>query len=174
MNFNSVLALLLYTRGDDLKDAIQYARSGLKIADDAASRVDRELKRTEAAVSSDKLRSMESRFRTAQQRFRNTIAYLSAQAGDSEFTARLYAKENYNLSHDDPVTIDTYGYVKMAFAARKIPPSFDEILEAKRLFEEAISYVKAPTDEDKGPNLRIRLTIEHHLDQAKDLLNRRQ
>jgi len=75
MNFNLLLARLLSVQGDDLKDAIQYARTGLKIADDAASRVDFASKRTDTAISSDKLGRMVSRFRTAKQLFKNEIAY---------------------------------------------------------------------------------------------------
>ena len=175
MNFNLTLAILLYTQGDDLKEARQYLQMGLKIADDAASRVDFELKRTDAAVSKDKLHAMEKRFRAAKRLFKNTIAYWSAKAGDSPFTARLYAKENYDLYPDDPEIIDTYGYVRMAFAARKIPPDFDEILEAKRLFEEAISSIKTiktPTAVDKKAKQRTQLILEQHLEQAKELLLR--
>jgi len=62
----------------------------------------------------------------------------------------------------------------MAFAAREIPPNFDEILEAKRLFEEAIFYVKTQTNEYKKSKLQTRSIIEQHLEQAKDLLKRRQ
>lgn len=51
------------------------------------------------------------------------------------------------------------------------PPDYDEILEAKQLFEEALSYLRRlPDGEDKRVSTLI---VEHHWSQAEDLLSRR-
>ena len=67
---------------------------------------------------------------------KNFLAYVSAREGVRKFEALQYAKHNYDHRNKLfktfwPTIIDTYGYVKMAFEARKSSPNFDEIEESK-------------------------------------------
>lgn len=98
-----------------------------------------------------------------------------------KFESLLYAKHNYDnrekLSSSMKLQIiDTYGYVKMAFAARKDPPDFDEIKQAKALFLEALSHVESLPEKDRYSIARKRVTKNtflSHLQQADRLLKSR-
>ena len=109
---------------------------------------------------------------------KNALAYVSAREGVRKFEALQYAKENYErrsnlLPKDRPRIIDTYGYVKMAFEARKSSPNFDKIADARALFKEAIShqaalYEENPSNLDKHAS--VMKVLRRHLEQANKLL----
>ena len=91
----------------------------------------------------------------------------------------LNAKHNYDKIQEEqvasmkPQIIDTYGYVKMAFEARKDLPDFDEIEQAKALFQEALTLVKRLPDSNRYAIESKRIakqTFQFHLQKADRVL----
>ena len=109
---------------------------------------------------------------------KNSLAYVSAREGIRKFEALRYAKNNYDhrtklYVQDQPLLIDTYGYVKMAFEARKNNPNSDEIAEARALFKEAISHQEVIYEKnliDLNKNASTMKVLRAHLEQANKLL----
>ena len=113
----------------------------------------------------------------------NFLAFVSAEEGVRKFEALKYAKHNYEnrnkLPMDFwPVIIDTYGYVKMAFEARKNSPNFDEITETRALFKEAIFRQEALYQKHLSQknligldeNASVMKLLRAHLEEANKLL----
>ena len=173
-NLNHHLSYFLYYSGYDSESIFRYSDKALKIARDTGSRID---KWEKCKIDSEqcKLPEVKKRFEKTERWAKNFLAYFSADLGVRKFMALRYAKENYdNL---DKLTglmktksIDTYGYVKMAFAVRKVPTNFDEIKQAKTLFEEAQSYVPEQAHDAIEVKHYANKILRSHLEQANRLL----
>ena len=87
--------------------------------------------------------------------------------------ALQFAEQNYDAREKigrlmKPSVIDTFGYVKMAFAARKAPPNFDEIEQARALFQEALVHQESLPASNSSRTRKK--TFQSHLEQATRLL----
>ena len=178
-NIHFTLARYLYDTEHDSENIFRHLDKALKIAQDALDRIDKWKQLTTKNDTLEKLLSAEKRFKKLERWAKNFLAYFSAQEGVRKFEALGYAKENYDSIEEElyPAMktqyIDTYGYVKMAFAARKVPPDFDEIEEAKALFKEAVSHTKSLSEETryKRESKRIsKKTFRFHLQEADRFL----
>ena len=171
-NINFVLARFLYFSEYDHESIFPYLDKALKIAQDTLDRINKK-KRTISSDEQSKLLEAEERFARLERWAKNRLAYFSAQVGLRKFEALRYAEENYDdreklFPFMRLQVIDTYGYVKMAFAARKVPPDFDEIEKAKALFKEVMSYAEMfPPSEPKRVGKKL---IRSSLQRADRLL----
>lgn len=146
---NIFLASYLYESEHTPEDIFPYLDTALEIAQDTGRKID---KLKSCTKSSDKrcnlLNDTKEQFETYERGAKNALAFFSARTGVRKFMALRYAKENYDdrdklqSRANKPDFIDTYGYVKMAFAKRSNPPNFDEIRQAKALFQEALDFLK--------------------------------
>ena len=172
-NINFHLSRFLYNSQHDPESIFRYLDRSLKIAQDTSSRIDKWKQFTIPPDQQHTLLKVKKRFKKTERWAKNALAYLSAQVGVRKFEALLYAKDNYDngekLSQSMKLQIiDTYGYVKMAFAARKVPPDFEEIQQAKALFKDALSHAEnLPDSESKRTTKR---TFQSHLQQADRLM----
>ena len=177
---NFILAGYLHDSEYDPENIYRYLDKALKIAQNAGRKID---KQKSCARLSDKLCNLledtSKRFEEFERSAKNALAYFSAKTGVRKLEALHYAEENYDNREKllrpstKPEIVDTYGYVKMAFAARKAPPDFDEIEQAKALFQQALDYVKLLPEssrKDKESKLEVKTTVQVHLEQAKKLL----
>ena len=124
------------------------------------------------------INDLQNRYRLGRRHVMNDLAYVSAQAGKWELTAVRDAEENY-LHRDEFMTLgsdawarctvmDTFGYVKMVFAAKRTGPvAAGTIEEAQRLFVDARSC--AEIELTGAPRRAALATIDSHLRQAADL-----
>jgi hypothetical protein len=102
------------------------------------------------------------------------IAYHLAQLGRNEPRAKEYI---WSVMKEAPEHLDnyagylgTYAYVKMVYAARADPPRFEEIRDAKRMLEEALSR-----NGQEACSLWVeagRILIDNHLRSANQLLEK--
>ena len=172
-NINHSLALFLHEDGKhDRKNIFLYLDKALKITRKTISRMN-QLKDTAPDFNKRSKDYVLQQFEFFEIYAKNFIAYVSAKEGVRKLEALLYAKDNYGLRNKLPrnywpTVIDTYGYVKMAFEARKIFPNLDEIAEARALFKEAISHAEGLPDSDDKP-LVIKV-LRTHLKDATTLL----
>ena len=177
-NIHFTLARYLYDAEHDPENIFLHLDKALKIAQDARDSIGKWKRLTTKNDPLEKLLRAEKRFKKLERWAKNFLAYFSAQEGARKFEALLYAKENYeNIEKLDewtkPQSIDTYGYAKMAFAARKVPPDFDEIKEAKALFKEALSHTKSLSERTRYERESKRMTkkiFRFHLQEADRLL----
>ena len=175
-NINFFLAHFLYSREHDPESIFRHLDKALKIVQDTLDSIDKQKQLTTDRSKLAELRKAEKRFKTRERWTKDFLASFSAELRVRKFKALLYAEENYeNIQKLDPwmkpQSIDTYGYVKMAFAAQKVPPDFDEIQQAKALFEEAKTSVEI---ENEGLNSytkhELKKMIRSHIQQADRLL----
>lgn len=171
-NINFSLALFLNQEGKyDLKSIFLYLDNAREIAQKAWGKI------KDSEANSKDYYYLEQYEMYA----KNFLAYVSAQEGVRKFEALQYAKHNYahrNKLHKQsrPKIIDTYGYVKMAFEARKSFPNFDEIVEARALFKEAISHQENLYKENLvflDKHASAMKVLREHLEQANNLLKYR-
>ena len=177
-NIHFTLARHLYDTERDPEKIFRHLDKALKITQDELERIDKWKQLTTNRDRLNKLLEAEKRFKKLKRWSKNFLAYFSAQEGVRKFEALLYAKHNYDdLEQLDqwmqPQTIDTYGYVKMAFALREIPPDFDEIEQAKALLKAAVSHTRSLPEKNRylrESKLIAKKTIQFHLEQANRLL----
>lgn len=173
--FNINYSLFRFLNEQDKRDRtsiLPFLDHALEIAQYAGSKIDH-LKDT--IPKPDRIHKDEllEQFELSETFVKNDLAYVSAEEGIRKFEALQYANHNYN--HRDklprgfrPLIIDTYGYAKMAFEARKIPQNFDTIKEARALFREAISHTEGlPDSDEKFLGMKV---LRTHLNQANMLL----
>ena len=176
---NYTLAHYLYETEHAPEEVFLYLDTALEIAQNTRRRIE---KWEESSPNHDqgKLRDAKKKFEQFEKRTKNALAYFSARVGLRKFEALRYAEENYddrgNLSPWLKLdAIETYGYVKMAFAAKQEPPDFDEIKQAKALFQEALSSLIIQPDTEDDRNIieykrATKKTYRSHLEQADRLL----
>ena len=179
-NINFTLARYLYDTEHDPENIFRQLDKALKIAQDTLDDIDKWKQLTTDNDMRGKLLNAERRFKRFERSAKNFSAYFSAEVGARKFEALRYAKENYDnpekLLLSPPMKsqiIDTYGYVKMAFEAKRDLPDFDEIEQAKALFKEALSHAKNLDETDRYKREYKRMakkTFESHLRQADRLL----
>ena len=175
--FNINTSLFIFLREEDIRDRktiFPYLDKALDITHDTRSRLN---EFRDASLDPDKsrlLNRLKRYFAILQAVTKNSLAYVSAEEGIRKFEALHYA--NHNYYHRDqlpmnywPPIIDTYGYVKMAFEARKNHPNFDEIQEARVLFMEAISHMEEDLTDSEAKSLVMK-GLRTHLEQANRLL----
>lgn len=177
-NIHFTLARYLYFSKADSKSIFLHLDEALKIAQATLNTITEWKQRTKLSAKRYRIvEDAEKRFEYAEAIAKNELAYISAEEGVRKFEALRYAKHNYdhsdNLSYDHsnnlsrwlkPQFIDTYGYVKMAFEARKKEPNFDEIKEARALFKEAISHAEnLPDSPDKTLVMKL---LRAHIEKA--------
>ena len=181
-NINFTLGFFLDASEHEPESIFSYLDEALEIVQDTLNKID-ERKRTTSNPNGVKkeLKSIESLFKFAEILTKNTLAYVSAEKGVRKSRALRYAKENYDDLKDltglmKPKIIDTYGYAKMAFAARKVPPDFDDIEQAKALFQEARDHIKRAPETNRDA-IEVKhysnQIIRSHLEQANNLLTSR-
>ena len=129
------------------EDIFPYIDKALEIAQNTRGRIEQFENLDRNLDKEGELRDAKKNFEDYERWAKNALAYFSARTGVRKFMAFRYAEENYDdldkLSQwMKPDVIDTYGYVKMAFGARKVPPDFDEIEQAKALFQEALARLE--------------------------------
>ena len=192
-NINFFLALFLYDSEYNPESIFPYLDKALEIVKETLDRIDKRKQRTipleQCRVlgvdqckllkfSQDKLLEAEKRFENAERLAKNSLAYFSAEVGVRKTEALQYAEQNYvdrdKLAPSLKINvIDTLGYVKMAFAARREPPNFDEIEQAKALFQEALSHLESlprSNRQDIESKRTRKKTFQAHLEQANRLL----
>lgn len=174
LNVRLFAARLLYMGDRDSRSIFEQLDQGLRFSDQAWSRLAAEAGNRPVPAG---LPAQKRRLEVARRIFKDLLAYVSAQAGEREAAALLDAEDNYRARAEVPdldvrtAWVDTFGYVKMAFAARRTPPSVDDLREAKKLFDEALSMVKSlPDSEERAIYVRA---IEDHRAQADRLLGGR-
>jgi hypothetical protein len=171
-----VLALFMYYGDRDLEDVIiRASEARAAVVERAenikrASAIDRK-KETEFAA-------LQKWYARSEMFVKNLLAYTAAQAGQRETMAALFAKENYERLHtggglqledDDRVTFtDTYGYVLMAFGARKSPVDMVSIQLAHRLLVEAQAATRRLAERDRRV---AAVLVESHLRASEKLLS---
>ena len=173
-NLNHHLSYFLYYSGYDPESIFRYSDKALKIAQDTGSRIDK-WEKCKIDSKQCKLPEVKERFKKTERWAKNFLAYFSADLGVRKFMALRYAKENYDdldklIGLMKTRIIDTYGYVKMAFAVREVPTNFDEIKQAKALFEEAQSYVPEQAHDAIEVKHYANKILRSHLEQANRLL----
>jgi hypothetical protein len=180
---NYFLSQLMYLSERSPESVFKYLDEALRILQEMANRIDRLIARTGQTSEQEnfrmKLKERKGGLELAGRGLRNTLAYMSAKIGDREMRAILDAKDNYDnlkeVSGDDVAAfVDTYGYVKMSFAARKDPPVLNEIQQARALFLDAISYARSHRGDDEADEILWKQTniIRGHLSEAERILNR--
>ena len=153
----------------------------LKIGKDTCEGIDRCEQITSLQDQVERLDRVKKSFELAEIFATNALAYVSANKRVRKFRAIIYAEQNYNIIEKltefmRPRIIDTYGYVKMTFAVKEIPPDFDEIERAKALFHEARNHIRRIEDRDRH-TIEIKRfgdrILRSHLEQANRLLENR-
>lgn len=171
MKLNYYLARLMYQGEHDLQSILPYDDKVLRVAEDMDRKIEHRLGRVSSADDREKLQQLKAALERTKRTAKNSLAYLAAQARVEESMARRYARENFEVKGLTRVEIaaytDTYGFVKMIFAAEKDPPDFNEIHEARKLFEEAMFYAK-------GLSLSEAIrTVQNHISLAEKFLKQR-
>lgn len=144
---NYFLANYLHESEHTPEDVFLYLDAALVIAQNTRNRIEK-LEDSGRNPDGGKLQKAKDQFETYERAAKNALAFFSAKTGLRKFMALRYAEENYDereklqQSWMKPEIIDTYGYVKLTFAARSTPPNFDEIKQAKSLFQEALGFAK--------------------------------
>lgn len=115
MNVHRFLARYLDAGGRELLTVATHLETALEIAERSARLLE------QVRIPEERLARSRNRFARARSDYSNSLAYTLAQAGERVWTAKHYAAQNYASEPRDPVVIDTYGYTKLAFAARKTP-----------------------------------------------------
>ena len=181
-NINFTLGFFLDASEHDPERIFLYLDKALEIAQDTLNKID-EWKPTTSEPDKteelkDKLKDIKKLFKFAEKLAKNTLAYVSAKKGVRKFRALQYAKENYDdieklTGFMKPRIIDTYGYTKMAFAARETPPNFGEIEQARALFKEAWDHIRIAPEKNRDA-IEVKhyanKIIRSHLEQANGLL----
>lgn len=126
----------------------------------------KEAERAVKAVSNNK--DLRERYRRWLRPIKNNLAYYYVQEGKEFFTAKRYAKDNYEADSRNPLYIGTYGYVMMADAARQRPLDAKAIKKARELFKESREFVQKISDPVTREHSR--LLVDSHLSQAEKLL----
>ena len=144
---NFYLAMYLDEGEYTAEDIFPYLDKALEIAQDPRGRIEQFENLGRNLDKKSKPLNAKKEFEGYEIWAKNALAYFSARTGVRKFMAFRYAEENYDdldkLSQwIKPDVIDTYGYVKMAFGARKVTPDFDEIEQAKALFQEALARLE--------------------------------
>jgi hypothetical protein len=93
--------------------------------------------RLAAVKALSKTRSVD-RYAQHERDMKLNLAYNLAQTGKSDEVAKWVSSEVWRADPSAPEAMDTYVYVRMVFAARAKPPRFDEICEARDMFEGAL------------------------------------
>ena len=177
-NINFLLADYLRDTEHDPENIFRHLDKALSIAQNTLGRIDKWKRLTTNPLKQEELLKAEKRFKVLERWAKNFLADFSAQVGAREFEALLYAKHNYdNRDKLYPQmklrVMVTYGYVKMAFEARRDLPDFDEIEQAKALFQEALSHAESLRENNRYTKEYKRIEkkrVQLHLRQAKKLL----
>jgi hypothetical protein len=176
-----LLAFMMYYGDREFDETILNMREALLSVNERAEII----KRASAGVSNPKedFADLQKWAMQSEMRVKNWLAYLAAQAGQNEVMAERFSKENYDrldlapyssvLEETDRAEFtDTYGYVLMAFGARKSPIDATAIRLSHRLLVEAKStaYRLFLQNKRKSEAKAQKVIVESHLRQAEKLL----
>lgn len=175
---NIFLANFLHEEEHDPGNIFPYLDRALEIAQNTRRKIEK-WEESSRNFDKDELLKVKGQLEAYERGAKNALAFFSAKTGGRKFMALRYAEENYDDRNklrnraNKPDVIDTYGYVKMAFAKRSNPPDFDEIKQAKALFQEALAYLKIlPADSRLGENWKheMKVKLQAHLKQTDRIL----